>query len=137
MRIRVALILVGVLLAAGVLTQPSQAVPASTVSGSVSSVPQGLSTQVSPESAGATVRVSAVVEGVRLIVVGTDGRIKAIYSNTGDSGGGHPGDYTLRARSLSPAGTLLSPIPAGVLAQYEKLLPGIDWSTRGRVFAAD
>lgn len=89
----------------------------------------------SVSEASQAVQVSVSVEAVRLLVVGKDGRIAAIYSNTSDPRRRGSSGYVLRARSETVNGAPLSPIPAPVLAEYQELLPRLDWSVRGLVYS--
>ena len=127
-------------LAAGTVLGLSDAsLPADARSADVCPAPPPAGTGCAGRAAAAdagTVKVSAKVEAVRLIVVGADGVISAIYSNTGPACDGEPGAYVLHVRSLTTVGPSLTPIPTGVMEEYRELLPGIDWSVRGLVYSA-
>ena len=82
-----------------------------------------------PEQAAASVGigVSVTVNPVRYLVVDEAGNITQVWSNTrGD-------EFRLAAKLGSSKGTEV-PLTAGILAQYESLKAGIDWSKTGRVY---
>lgn len=83
-----------------------------------------------PSSHCATIRASVTAASSRLIVVDANDTIVEIWSNTT---GTKRGFYSLRVKEQHWQGPE-HPLTPGILTQYNRLLTGVDWSNRGKVY---